>query len=253
MFPPKEIALNLLMHSSAVRSRARRRHNTGVLSDAGHGRQVLESFTALIPETLDGCAILEVGPGQGVELARAAIGAGASYCAFDVSEYLDTDAIADLDLDYRVDSSGHMPWPDGSFDVVWSHSVLEHVPEPASLLAEIHRVIRTGGHHVASIDLETHLGGREDPEHMYEFLKYPQWMWNLMTSHRSGFVNRLRLSQWRSLFAQAGFEITGERIRSARCGLDELRAVPYLRSYADEDLLAKAVTIAARSVPATAS
>lgn len=250
MFPPKEIALNLAMHSPAVRARARRRHYTGVLSDPDHGRQVLEGFTAFIPESLDGTTILEIGPGQGVELARAAINAGASYSAFDISEYLDRNSIADLDIDYRVDASGHLPWADGSFDVVWSHSVLEHVPAPERLLGQIRRVIRDDGHHVASIDLETHLGGRGEPDRMYEFLKYPPWLWKLMTSHRSGYVNRLRLSQWRELFSDSGFEIVDEKIRSAPCDLAELRAVPYLRSLSDEDLLAKAVTIASKPVPA---
>lgn len=253
VFPPKEIALNLLMHSSAVRARARRRHNTGVLSDPDHGRRVLESFAALVPAPLAGSDVLELGPGQGAELARAAVEAGANYSAFDISDYLDKNEIVDLAIDYRVDPSGRLPWPDGSFDVVWSHSVFEHVPVPEALLDEVHRVVRVGGHHVASIDLETHLGGREDPGHMYEFLKYPPWLWNLMTSHRSGYVNGLRLSQWREMFADAGFEIADEVIRSARCGLDQLRAVPYLRSYSDEDLLAKAVTISSRAVPTTAT
>lgn len=253
VFPPKEIALNLLMHSSAVRARARRRHNTGVLSDPDHGRRVLESFAALIPVSLAGAKVLEIGPGRGTELARAAVEVGTTYSAFDVTGYLDGNEIADLAIDYRVDPSGRLPWPDGSFDVVWSHSVLEHVPVPETLLNEVRRVIRVGGHHVALIDLETHLGARGDPGQMYEFLKYPPWLWNLMTSHRSSYVNGVRLSQWREMFAEAGFEIADEVIQSARCGLDQLRAVPYLRSYGDEDLLAKAVTISSRAVPITAT
>lgn len=253
MFPPKEIALNLAMHSPAVRTRARRRHNTGVLSDPDHGHQVLAGFTKLLPSSIEGARILEIGPGQGVELARAAIGSGAVYSAFDISEYLDRDAISDLEIDYRVDRSGELPWPDGSFDVVWSHSVLEHVPGPETLLGQIRRVVRDGGYHVASIDLETHLGGRGEPDRMYEFLKYPQWFWLLMTSHRSGYVNRLRLSQWRAVFRDAGFEIVDERARQAPCELADMRAVPYLRPFSDEDLLTRAVTITSRPRSSTRS
>lgn len=253
MFPPKEIALNLAMHSAAVRTRAKRRHNTGVLSDPERGQKALDRYAEVLPSSIEGAKILEIGPGQGVELARAAIDAGASYCAFDVADYLDGTATDALGIDYRVDPTGHLPWPDGYFDVVWSHSVLEHVPEPGALLAQVRRVIRDDGHHIASIDLETHLGGRGEPDRMYEFLKYPQWFWLAMTSHRSGYVNRLRLSQWREKFDDAGFEILDEHARHAACGLAELRAVPYLRDLSDEDLLTKAVTIVSRPRRSTRS
>ena len=38
-----------------------------------------------------------------------------------------------------------MPFEDGSFDVVISTEVLEHVPDPAHYLAEVKRVLKPGG------------------------------------------------------------------------------------------------------------
>jgi ubiquinone/menaquinone biosynthesis C-methylase UbiE len=39
----------------------------------------------------------------------------------------------------------HLPFADSSFEVVFSNSVLEHIPEIESVLSEVARVLRTGG------------------------------------------------------------------------------------------------------------
>jgi SAM-dependent methyltransferase len=43
---------------------------------------------------------------------------------------------------------GHINVDSGSVDIVMSRSVMEHVSDPASVYAEIHRVLRPGGHFV---------------------------------------------------------------------------------------------------------
>lgn len=37
------------------------------------------------------------------------------------------------------------PWPDSSFDRIFLLDVLEHVPDPESLLSELHRLLKPGG------------------------------------------------------------------------------------------------------------
>jgi SAM-dependent methyltransferase len=39
----------------------------------------------------------------------------------------------------------HLPWPDDTFDVVFSHEVLEHVDDDRACVAEMVRVTRSGG------------------------------------------------------------------------------------------------------------
>jgi SAM-dependent methyltransferase len=50
-----------------------------------------------------------------------------------------------LNLDFVAASASAMPFPDHSFDVVFSHGLLEHLAEPARVLGELHRVTRPGG------------------------------------------------------------------------------------------------------------
>lgn len=44
-----------------------------------------------------------------------------------------------------------MPWPDHTFDIVFSHGVLHHVPDIRTAQGEIHRVLRPNGTLVAML------------------------------------------------------------------------------------------------------
>lgn len=91
-----------------------------------------------------GCSILEIGAGvgwQARELSRmghaveAVDLAGSSYAVERIWPIRDYDGV-------------HLPYPDQAFDVVFSSNVLEHVEQLRSLLAEIRRVLKPGGHAV---------------------------------------------------------------------------------------------------------
>ena len=55
-------------------------------------------------------------------------------------------AVARVDLE-----SGRFPWPDASMDVIVCNQVLEHLKNIWLPLAEMHRVLRVGGHALLSV------------------------------------------------------------------------------------------------------
>lgn len=240
-----QIARNQLIRVPFVRRRAEAQHRTGLQSRPGGAHDVFAQLRRVVPESLEGLRVLELGPGRDLGLAALTVDAGATASTFDVRDYVDHNRLHSLTVDHRVDPSGTLPWPAGSFDLVWSWSVLEHVEDPGRLLRECRRVLRPAGSLVAFIDMETHLGGNKDPDRIYEFLRYPAWLWNLMTSNRSTYLNRLRLSDWRTLLTDSGFRTIVEIPRLTTCRLEDLRRNAYLAALTDEDLEVRGVLVRA--------
>ncbi|MFH0352307.1 MAG: class I SAM-dependent methyltransferase [Chromatiales bacterium] len=76
--------------------------------------------------------------GCGVQPYRALLGPG-------VTEYVGVDREGPLSNPTVVGTAESLLFPDGSFDVVLSTQVLEHLPEPERALREAVRVLRRGG------------------------------------------------------------------------------------------------------------
>lgn len=238
MIIARELAQNLAMGFRPIRRLAQKRHNTGVQNNPAAAAALFHQLSSAVGRDLTDARVLELGPGQGIGLARVAAPRVQSYAAFDVEPYLDPAQVAALGVDYRVDPSGNLPWNDAAFDVVWSHSVLEHVRDPRATVAEAYRVLRPGGIQVAHIDLQDHYGDRSDPSEMYGFLRYSSRLWLMMTSNRSSYCNRLRASEWAGLATDLGYQVIGATAVPPSCTLDALREVDYLTSVTDEDLMA---------------
>ncbi len=88
--------------------------------------------------------ILELGCGTGLILSRLAAVADEAH-GIDLSEGMIAKARAQ-GLDVKVGSVTDLPYPDGTFDFVYSFKVLSHVPDIGRALAEAARVTRPGGH-----------------------------------------------------------------------------------------------------------
>lgn len=97
-----------------------------------------------------GKAVLEIGLGEGAD-AEQLIRLGASWSGVDLTAESVGRVRTRLTLrelpheELRQGSVLDLPFADGSFDMVFSHGVLHHVPEIKAAQAEIHRVLRPGG------------------------------------------------------------------------------------------------------------
>jgi ubiquinone/menaquinone biosynthesis C-methylase UbiE len=93
--------------------------------------------------------VLEAGCGiatDGLQFARA----GARYTGLDRSERALELATRRFSLEQAIGafvegSVDELPFADATFDLVYSHGVIHHIPETERAIAEFHRVLRPGG------------------------------------------------------------------------------------------------------------
>jgi len=90
--------------------------------------------------------VLEVGAGSG--LLQDAV---ADYTGLDISPT----ARRYFHKPFVEASATDMPFPDGTFDALWSIWVLEHIPNPEKALSEMRRVVKPGGYIYLYPALET--------------------------------------------------------------------------------------------------
>lgn len=107
-----------------------------------------------LPRVIDynaygGQRVLDVGCGLATDLSRFAKG-GAEVTGIDISPRaieMSRQNFAQRGLDGRFArmDGGAMTFGDASFDFVYCHTVLHFTPDPDSMIAEIHRVLKPGG------------------------------------------------------------------------------------------------------------
>ncbi|MBI2708362.1 MAG: glycosyltransferase [Actinobacteria bacterium] len=106
-------------------------------------RRLAERSVAQFDRELAGATVLDVGCGHGWDT-RALRDAGASVVGVDLNPVKLRATGVPLPGSV-VGDAGRLPFPDQAFDGVWCSNLLEHVPEPEPLIAEVERVLRPGG------------------------------------------------------------------------------------------------------------
>ncbi len=139
--------------------------------------------------------VLEVGFGHGHTLARAAqlaprglvAGIDISAAMVEMAQTFNRDLVAKGLIELRRASSDQIPYPDQSFDRIYSVHTLYFWNEPLAHLQEIHRICRVGARFLLAF------GPKEDtrataafPESVYTFYSTDQTM-NLFSN--AGFHN----------------------------------------------------------------
>ncbi|MBN2299052.1 MAG: class I SAM-dependent methyltransferase [Deltaproteobacteria bacterium] len=106
-------------------------------------------------------------------------------------------------------------WKDDKFDFIYSNAVLEHMTNLPLAFKNMYNILEDNGVMFHSIDLREHASDRPiaDKNTSIEFYKFSIDEWN----HRyppgsDSYINRLRVSDYRSLFKNAGFSIISEDI-----------------------------------------
>lgn len=93
--------------------------------------------------------VLEIGVGMGADylewLRAGAIATGVDLSATSIERARRRCALAGYRPDLRVADAEHLPFPDNTFDVVYSYGVLHHSPDTAKCLREACRVLKPGG------------------------------------------------------------------------------------------------------------
>ena len=130
-----------------------------------------------------------------------------------------------LDLPVVVGVGEQLPYPSASFDLVVCLDVLEHVADPALVLAEIHRVLRPGG--VALVTVPNRHAFRDPHYHLPLINWLPRPLAELVVSltgrskHHSPLHDRQGLSElntytwgaFKRLAGQAGFAVRDQVYR----------------------------------------
>ena len=147
-------------------------------------------------------------------------------------------------LDVRQMDACRMDFADASFDLVHSHSVFEHILDPAAALREVRRVLRPGGAAYISVHLYSSHSGSHDPGIMARGRPEPPLWPHLREEHRarvrpSTYLNEVRLAEWRRIFDEClpGTVFVSETQEELAAPLADLRAAGDLAGWRDDELL----------------
>jgi SAM-dependent methyltransferase len=126
-------------------------HHESVLR--GHQRRTAHDSAAyLLPHLRPGLSVLEIGCGPGTITADLAerVAPGTVLAIDQVADVLDV-AHAEVqrrnlsNVSFAIADVHKLDLPDGTFEVVHAHQVLQHVADPVGALREMRRVCRPGG------------------------------------------------------------------------------------------------------------
>ena len=208
----------------------------GRMEDVDYLYGTVLDHIAACPKPVEGCHLLELGPGDSAStaLVTAALGAArttlvdvGSFADSSIDLYRRTACALRQRFGLRVPNVEHCATmdqflagcraeyltngvaslkalPTQSIDFAWSNAVLEHVRRETvpELLLQLRRIMRPDGLISHQVDLRDHLNGQLNN------LRFAQRLWESTFMFESGFyTNRLRLSEWLHLFREQGFTI----------------------------------------------
>jgi SAM-dependent methyltransferase len=139
---------------------------------------------------------------------------------------------------------------DSSVDIVFSNSVLEHVPEPVvrKLMTESYRILRPGGIMFHSVNCGDHYAYFDSSVNPLNYLRYSEKSWSVWNTDLL-YQNRLRARDFISMAHAPGFEILLDTSKPTERRLKELQTVPVsscFQTYSPEELCITSVDFIAQ-------
>jgi hypothetical protein len=147
--------------------------------------------------------------------------------------------LASMNIHAHVRDASSTGLDSNSIDLLVSTSVLEYVPRQVldMMFSEFKRLSTPQAvmsHFINLLDEYCHFDKRITP---HNFLKYSERTWKFLSSPLI-WKNRLRISDYRDLLADAGYEITKELNTSGSASdLKRVPLAPAFRAYSQTDLL----------------
>lgn len=154
-------------------------------------------------------------------------------------------------IEYRAPadaSDTHLPA--ASVDVVYSNSVLEHIPAPviARIMEESRRVLRPGGVAIHSVNCGDHYAYFDRSITQINYLSYTDQEWAIWNNDIQ-YQNRLRAPDLLEIAERAGLQIILKK-HSAKPALlkqlEGMKIAPEFRRYSPEQLACTSIDFVAR-------
>jgi ubiquinone/menaquinone biosynthesis C-methylase UbiE len=206
-------------HTSATRDFFERRAedwSAQYRPSGGMSDRVVRFFHPLHERVATGAPILDLGCGTG-EIARAAAESWTVTAADLSARMLDEarERSGAVPIRWAPLDGVRLPFADGEFAAVLASSVLEYVADLPSHLAEVNRILRSGGYYIATVPDPRHPARAAERrkqrralnDHFFRLIRLTRWRSDYEYLRLS--INRFELETWRIMFADAGLTVDG--------------------------------------------
>ena len=147
-------------------------------------------------------------------------------------ESLTTEEILNrLHFQYIVQDARHLPFPDGTIDLLHSNNTLEHIDAAIlpAILQEQKRIIHPQGFISQAIDMSDHFAHFDTGISIYNYLKFTASQWKMIDNNLQP-QNRLRMIDYENQFATAGLPIVTKTFRKGN--VEQVKNIKLAAPYA---------------------
>ncbi|MGH6876770.1 MAG: class I SAM-dependent methyltransferase [Rhizomicrobium sp.] len=148
---------------------------------------------------------------------------------------------AALGMRYVVEEQGNLAsLADGTYDVVCSLDVLEHVHAAAvaGFIRSLYRVTKPGGISLHQIGLDDHLAHYDKSARKKQHAHFGDWSWYLRYANDVQYFSRVTYDDLRRMFRDAGFEEIACTSGQDPDAVDRRKVAPRFRQQSEESLFA---------------